>query len=279
MAHFLAATGRLRLGSAATLVGFHNPVEVAEDLATLAALAPGRVMAGFARGGPFESQNQAFGVDPDESRARMREAVPAIVRLLSGQPDSHRGRHYAWDTLHLHPVAPRIPVFLASADDETLRLAAHQGYGLMGAQFWPVERLRRLRDTFIDAHPDGAAPDLMVSRGLFIDDDPQRARERALAHIHDFRAQKAQLWGNRKGPMADVPDTVMLERMLVGTPDEVLRGALELRHMGVTRLALNPLSWDMDTRRTLIERYMREVHPRVMETGCCECVHETGLLA
>ncbi|MDD3610493.1 MAG: LLM class flavin-dependent oxidoreductase [Halothiobacillaceae bacterium] len=264
MAHFLARSERIALGSAAILVGFHDPVSVAEEIATLASLAPGRVLAGFAKGGPFEAQNRAFGFDGTVARDRLREAVPAIAALLGGEPVSHTGRHYHWEDIDLHPRndGPAVPFFIASSDPSTIELAARHGFGLMNAQFWPDEKVR-MNGEFWRSSVPGHTPDMMLARGLFIDDDPQRARAQALTHIHDFRARKAQLWGNHKGPLADVPDAVIVERMLAGTAQEVAEKTRALTALGVTRLALNPLSWTMEERHGQIERYAREVMPRI----------------
>jgi len=54
---FLAAkTTRLRLGSAAVLLPFRNPIQVAEDVATVDILSEGRFDFGIAKGGPSRSR-------------------------------------------------------------------------------------------------------------------------------------------------------------------------------------------------------------------------------
>ena len=265
MAHFLASTQRLRLGSAATLVGFHEPLLVAEELATLSALYPGRVLAGFARGGPFEAQSRVFGAEGELARARMLEAVPAIERLWLEPEAGHEGAFYHWPAVDMQPRAQPVPIFLASKDTAAIELAARCGYGLMNAQFWPNARVRLSRELYMQAHPTRQAPDVMLSRGLLLDDDPVRAAQLAIAHVHDFRAQKSQLWGQHQAPIARMDDAELLQNMLVGTPAQVAAQVRELRALGVTRLALNPLSWRHEVRMNLIERFMREVWPAAVD--------------
>lgn len=279
MAHFLASTQHLRLGSAATLVGFHEPVQVAEELATLAALAPGRVLAGFARGGPFEAQNRVFGMDGEQSRARMLEAVPAIERLWREPEAGHEGAFYRWSSLDIQPRAQPVPIFLASKDEAAIRLAAQHGYGLMNAQFWTNAQVQASRSLYMQAHPTQQAPDVMLSRGLMIDDDPARASRHAVQHVHDFRAQKSQLWGQYQAPLARLGDDELLQNMLVGTPEHIVAQVRELRDLGVTRLALNPLSWRHGERMDLVGRFMREVWPQVQAAEISHAPTLTPVLA
>ena len=261
MAHFLAHSQQIKLGSAATLLGFHNPLSIAEELATLSALAPGRVLAGFAKGGPFESQKRAFRIDGDSARQKMLEALPAIAQLLQHGQGAHLGEHYQWETLDLHPRCAAVPFFIASADAASMTVAAQHDFGLMGAQFWPLARIVRMREAYMQQHLQGRAPDLMLARGLLIDDDAAQAKSLALQRIHDFRAQKARLWGAHKGPMAEMPDDALLDMMLVGTPQDVAQGVLKLRAAGVTRLALNPLTENHAVLTRQLERFVQQVLP------------------
>jgi alkanesulfonate monooxygenase SsuD/methylene tetrahydromethanopterin reductase-like flavin-dependent oxidoreductase (luciferase family) len=96
MAAFLARTKHLKMGAAAVLLGFHEPLAISEQIATLSALYPNRVLMGFAKGGPFESQNKAFNITGDVSRAKMLEALPAMRAVLSQDNVSHQGDFYQW---------------------------------------------------------------------------------------------------------------------------------------------------------------------------------------
>ncbi len=265
MSHFLAKTRCLKLGAAAVLVGFHNPISVAEQLATLSALAPGRVLCGFAKGGPFESQNAVFKAEQSVSRERMNEAVPAILDLLKGETVAHQGDFYQWDAVNLIPKGgfTHREAFIASADDSSLAMAARYDVGLMAAQFWDLERIERNAGLYQQAHPESARPDLMAARGLFMDEDPEQARRLAWQHIESFRAQKSQLWGKGQGPMAKLSPDELLQRMLVGTPQDIVGQVLALQRVGVTRLALNPLTSSPEQRLKQFEWFVLAVWPQV----------------
>lgn len=262
MQSMLAGTQRLRLGSAAILLGFHQPISIAEQITTLSALYPQRVMMGFAKGGPFKSQNEAFAVAGDVSRARMLEALPAMGRLMTSEAHSHQGEHYQWSQINLQPkLTDDVPFFVASGDAQSIALAAAHNYGLMMAQFWPIEKVVQIRQQFLQHAPD-SLPDVMAARGVFIADSRAEAEETALAFIHDFRSQRAQIWGKHQGPMTGVEDTELLSRMLVGRVDDVIEQVKMVLRAGVTRLAINPLTMSMSAKELQAMRFIQQVWPQ-----------------
>src|SRR4051794_36321688 len=81
------ATGRVALGTAVTgLIHRYNPVVVAQQIATLEQLSPGRAFLGV---GSSEAMNEIpAGADwpqPAEQLRRLVEALTIIVRLLDGE--------------------------------------------------------------------------------------------------------------------------------------------------------------------------------------------------
>lgn len=235
---------------AAVLLGFHNPIEVAEQLATLQNLYPKRVLCGFAKGGPFESQNAVFKTDKNLSRDRMLEALPAVLDLFTKPKASHQGQYYQWQDVELEPRASIQPqdFYLASSDPVSIELAGRHQMGLMAAQFWPLEKIASNIQQYL-THSNNQSGEFMAARGVFIADHQDDAHHQAWLHIQGLRSRKSQLWGaNKKGPMTGVEPEVLLGRMLVGTPDEVLKRLKSVVNIGVNHLALNPLTANHQTR-------------------------------
>lgn len=56
MGHLAALTSTIKLGTAAVLLPFYNPIRVAEDIATLDNLCNGRLLFGIAKGGHFPNK-------------------------------------------------------------------------------------------------------------------------------------------------------------------------------------------------------------------------------
>ena len=111
------ATHRAALGSAVTaLVHRYNPVVVAQQVATLEALAPGRAFLGVGSG---EAMNEVpAGMDwpsTDEQLARTEEALEIVVRLLDGETVDFEGRYFRARRAQLHCRPTRRPPVYMSA--------------------------------------------------------------------------------------------------------------------------------------------------------------------
>ena len=101
-------TQTLRLGHAVVLLPYHHPLQVAERLATLDVLSGGRVEFGFGRGfSPCEYA--AFGVDMEQSRERVEEALAIIRQTFNGQPVNFSGRHFRLENVEVLPRVMQKP--------------------------------------------------------------------------------------------------------------------------------------------------------------------------
>ena len=74
-----ARTKRLRIGTAVSLAALYHPLRLAEEVALLDMLSGGRVNWGAGRGFA-PSEFNAFGVPPEESAERFREAVDIVLQ-------------------------------------------------------------------------------------------------------------------------------------------------------------------------------------------------------
>src|SRR6202034_3990344 len=74
-----ARTQRLRIGTAVSLAAFYHPLRLAEEVALLDQLSGGRVNWGAGRGFA-RVEFTAFGVAPEDSAPRFREAVEIVLK-------------------------------------------------------------------------------------------------------------------------------------------------------------------------------------------------------
>ena len=95
---FIAArTTRLRLGTAILVLPWHNPVLLAEQVATLDLLSRGRLDLGVGKG-YRHNEFAGFAMPPDEAEPRFEEVLDVLVRALaSDEPFSHHGRFFRFD--------------------------------------------------------------------------------------------------------------------------------------------------------------------------------------
>ncbi|BAZ69431.1 Luciferase-like protein, subgroup [Fischerella sp. NIES-4106] len=169
LAHLAAVTSTIRLGSAAVLLAFHNPILVAESIATLDHLCYGRLALGIAKGGPFPEQNKHFDTPINEAIAKMLEAMTLIHKLLYQDNVSFHGKYFQCSNLTIYPkpLQKRIPVYLATSDPEAIGFAAINSFGLMGGVQFSVEKLKSNIAKYQAINSSGAEK-LILARFCFV---------------------------------------------------------------------------------------------------------------
>ncbi|WP_232676224.1 LLM class flavin-dependent oxidoreductase [Nocardioides sp. R-C-SC26] len=106
-------TSRITIGTAVLVIPLHDPLRLAEDIATLDVLTGGRVAIGVGRGyQPLEFAG--FGIPLEESKTRYQEALEVIRLALSQEEFSFEGRHFRYDkvTTYPRPFTPGGPPIL-----------------------------------------------------------------------------------------------------------------------------------------------------------------------
>lgn len=115
------------------LLPLRHPVAVARQLATLAQLAPGRIVFGVGLGGEDRREIEICGVDP-RTRGRRMDASLQIVRgLLRGETVSWSDEFFRFDGARVLPApAPAIPILIGGRSDAALCRAGRLGDGWIG---------------------------------------------------------------------------------------------------------------------------------------------------
>jgi alkanesulfonate monooxygenase SsuD/methylene tetrahydromethanopterin reductase-like flavin-dependent oxidoreductase (luciferase family) len=245
---FLAAasqrTRRTRLVTGAIIAAFNHPLKVAAEIAMLDAICDGRLDVGFARAFlPHEFRR--FGVSPDESVARYREAIEQIDLLLREENVTHHGRFHdiVETTTFPRPTQRPRPKFYVAASftPDTFEFAGREGHSLMSIPM-AAAKLKELNQAYRRAWREAGHPgkgEVMFAFHLFVDEDGERARRIARPHVDAyFRSLLAASsdWASVKSD--DYKDyDKKLERMkqqtmetlienggaLIGTPEEIVR--------------------------------------------------------
>ena len=128
--HVAARTKNARIGLAVVVLPFRNPIQVAEELATIDILSGGRLDAGVGSG--YQRQEfEGLGVDVEESRDRFREAVDVIVRAWTEDKLTYDGRFTSVEDVAVLPKPkqkPHPPLYVAvSTSPATVDYAASLG--------------------------------------------------------------------------------------------------------------------------------------------------------
>ncbi|HEY7492267.1 MAG TPA: LLM class flavin-dependent oxidoreductase, partial [Candidatus Tectomicrobia bacterium] len=113
--HVAARTKHMRIGTAVSVLPFHNPIVVAEEAAMIDILSGGRL--DFGVGSGYQRQEFAgLGVDVNEGRARFREALDVITRAWTEEKLTYHGTFTQVDDLWVIPKPlqqPHPPLYIA----------------------------------------------------------------------------------------------------------------------------------------------------------------------
>jgi len=146
-----AVTSRIRLGTSVLVVPAHEPVGLANQLASLDALSKGRLTIAVGAGwseGEFQALGAGF---PDRGR-RLDEALDLFRCLWRDDPASFHGAYRSFDDIRLLPKpAGEIPIWIGGRSEPAYRRAVAKGDGFQMIGLTPeqaaplVSRLRAER--------------------------------------------------------------------------------------------------------------------------------------
>jgi probable F420-dependent oxidoreductase len=146
-----AATERVGLGTSVLVVPHHNPVWLANALASLDYLSGGRVIVG-AGVGWSEAEFEALGHSFADRGRRMDEALDLFRAAWRDDPVTFHGQHHSFDDIRFLPKpAHDIPLWIGGGVEAAYRRAIAKGDGFHAVGLEPpaaaavVERLRRDR--------------------------------------------------------------------------------------------------------------------------------------
>jgi len=142
LSYLAACTTRIRLGTAVTVLPWHNPVLLAEQVATLDLLSNGRFDFGVGKG--YRDQEfSGFCIPISEASERFDEAIEVIRKAWTSVGHfSHHGKHWHFDSIVVEPAPmqqPHPPLWLGAGSKASICRAAREGYNLLLDQIASVD--------------------------------------------------------------------------------------------------------------------------------------------
>ncbi|HXW45527.1 MAG TPA: TIGR03854 family LLM class F420-dependent oxidoreductase [Streptosporangiaceae bacterium] len=139
MAYALAQSSALKVGTGVAVLPGRHPVLVAKQLASLAALAPGRVLPVFGLRPARPQETAAFPVGGSRA-AVFDESMELLRLLLSGDSVTFSGQYYSVESASVgpRPVKP-LDIWLGGSAPEGLRRAGRLADGWLGSFLTPAE--------------------------------------------------------------------------------------------------------------------------------------------
>lgn len=268
---FIAArTTRLRLGTAVLVLPWHNPVLLAEQVATLDILSRGRLDLGVGKG-YRHNEFAGFAMPPEEAEPRFQEALDVLVRALaSNEPFSHRGGFYRFDEVVVEPPPhqrPHPPLWQAAGSAGSITACARRGFNLLLDQFASPQQIKeRIALYRQELEAAGHVFDPMrvaVARNVFVTHDASEKAEatRRQAQVHERLLSLSRGSESRPGShILGYSDAAGAREAhsLIGPAEEVVERLATLEEAGVAYVLLSGQG-SRDNLRRFAERVMPKV--------------------
>jgi probable LLM family oxidoreductase len=275
LAAIAARTGRIRLGSAVTVLSSDDPVRVFQRYATLNAISGGRAEVILGRGSSIDSF-PLFGYDLADYEELFEEKAHLFAELLRGGPVTWQGKHRAplFDQdIVPHTEAGPFPAWIGvGGSPQSVLRAARYGYSLMlaiiggdPARFAPFSHLFRQALARLGQAP---RPVGVHSPGHVAATDEQARQEfwphyreviRRVARTRGFAVPTEESFEYEVGPRG---------ALYVGSPETVAQKiAANLRVLDATRFDLKYGMGGLphESLMTAVDLYGTQVIPRVRE--------------
>ena len=260
-----ARTTTLRLGTAVIVLAWHNPVLLAEQVATLDLLSGGRVDFGIGKGYRY-NEFAGFATPMEDADARFDESLEVMRKAwTSDVPWSHRGTYWQFENVVVEPPTaqkPHPPLWMGAGSAASIRKVAALGFNLLLDQYASIEQIgERIAIFKAEVEARGHVFDPMtvgVTRSINIVTTPADL-ERAMANRVAGRRRIDRLATRPDGPganRAQLSDAEICASALYGTPDEVARMMQSLRAAGAEYVLLNSAGG-----RPTLWRFAQELMP------------------
>ena len=113
--------GEMEIATSVVLLPLHNPVDLAEQAATMNAMFDGRFILGVGLGHQAD-ERAAFGIAKEEVAGRFDEAIEVMERVWDGDGRPFQGRHFTLPELKLSWPIPyvRPRIWIGGSSDRAL---------------------------------------------------------------------------------------------------------------------------------------------------------------
>lgn len=260
-------TKRLRLGTAISILTFHNPLTVAESYAMVDVLSGGRLVYGVGSG-YLAHEFAGYRIDPAEKRDRFDENLAIVRRLLAGERVTAEGKHSKVDAVALNvvPIQREVPIYVAVLRREAAYHVGRQGNNLMCVPYASLEDFKQIGDLVAEYRRGradaGLAPsedDAVVTLHTHVAESDEAARRDAESPFNLY--VDTRLYARK----STYDDAMRNGLHLFGSVETVAGKLAALRRMGVRNVSTlhNFGLMPQPLVRASMERLIRDVLPRV----------------
>ncbi|MPZ88620.1 MAG: LLM class flavin-dependent oxidoreductase [Nitriliruptorales bacterium] len=249
LARLCADTGDMEVGLCVLLLALQNPVDVAENLASLDVISGGRLVFGAALG-YREQEYAAFNIPRGQRVERFERNLDIVTRLLEGEEVSADLPWCRLDGARLvnRPVRrPRPPIWIGANSDRAVARAGRMGDTWIINPHARRDTVRQQVRVFAAARAERGADrrpaELPALKEVFCAETREQAWERCLPYLGEkYRTYLS--WGQDTAmPDRDSLDKpveqLVDQRFVIGSPDDCLEELERWRDdVGVTHFIL-----------------------------------------
>lgn len=285
-------TRRVRIGLAAAILPFHNPIRLAEQLALVDIMSKGRLDVGIGRGNrPMEFSG--YQIPQVENRERFEEIQQILVSAWTKDSFEFHGKYYQVPQVRVLPKPyqqPHPPLYVVCVGPDTIKATARQGLPMLNSVLYGnTDPLIANRDLYRKSMKEAGFTDVQVaaaldkwgvSRHVYVAETDQQAFA---------EAKDAEIWYQSSLKRFLVPDRIeeahpdlrpafraMAERLskvtwedlvretlVFGSPETVTRKLKEMETIGVGQAMcwMNFGGLAQGKVRRSMELFSREVMP------------------
>ena len=261
LSYLAAIMDTIRLGTAVTVLPFHSPIQLAEQMATVDLLSNGRLDLGVGRGyqwGEFHRMN----IPMEEASRRFEESMGLLTRAwTSVEPFDHRGEFWSFNDITVLPrpvQQPHPPVYVAAAGADSVSRVVKNDWNLLigqGETYGQVaSQIQFYQEALAETESNYSPQRVVVARAMYVAPTSEQARREAEVPFMWFKHtgqevsappdQRVELlpeeyasYRSRYAPDARFDYSAMCDNvMLFGSPQDLAERIGLLRDSGVETL-------------------------------------------
>ncbi|MCH1615234.1 MAG: LLM class flavin-dependent oxidoreductase [Acidimicrobiales bacterium] len=294
LTYMAGATKKIKLGSMVCVLPWHDPLRVAEQISMLDNLSDGRFILGLGRG-TGKVEFDGFRTEMDTARLRFKESTEMVLNALENGYAEYHGELIEQPRVDIRPrplKSMRGRAYAAAVSPESAKIMAELGVGILIVPQKPWKAVRQelqdYRDVYREAN-DAEPPSPLVAGWTFVDENPNRAEEKAREyiggywdsiikhyefdkpHLKDTEGYEAHgvMYDRLKAPGGmEMMTDFFVNLQIWGSPQQVFDKIMKLQdethmdgYMGVFSFAGMPIS-EADTSMKL---FAREVMPELQK--------------
>lgn len=278
IAYFAGRTSRIDFGSMVTVIPWHHPVRLAENIALLQhMLGPNRRFVMGTGRGLARREYGSLAIDMDESRDRMSEGLEILRRAFTGERFSFEGKIYQFPS---SVVRPR-PLDLSFLDDiyavwtseESMRFAAEMGLNPLTIPTKSMEDYKKdleQYDSIRSEYGFGPSKSPILQVYMYCDEDGDKAREKGIFHAQEYAASVVphyELGGSHFSQLKNYKSYVSGQKSFFGSGDTDPQA--EARNTIAKLLQDEGIYGTPSECIERVEEIAKMMHPREIVLVCC----------